>query len=136
MLDLLSKLQCATGPDRRLDTEIGLALDIETAWSGDLRQLGYAENVFIALGAQPYTASLDAAMTLIPAGVRVLDFMLSWDTLADQSRPACSIRWYEPGDSGTNWKACSVSAKTQALTVALAAITLRSRAALMDDNRD
>jgi hypothetical protein len=62
---LIARLEAVTGPDRRLDIDIGFALDIETNWAGDLRMLGYRDDSFIALGAQPYTASIDAALTLV-----------------------------------------------------------------------
>lgn len=135
MKELLEKLLSATGPDRRLDTEIGLALDIETAWSGDLRQLGYAENVFIALGAQPYTASIDAALTLVPDG-------WAWalhhhrDCTGANAVPFAKVSrasWNKRHNEAEFYKEAHSRGATPAIAICIAA--LKARIAVMDEMR-
>lgn len=62
--ELAARVEAATGPDRELDARITVALDGLGEW-GELRRSGYAIQDFKA---PPYTASLDAAMTLVPEG--------------------------------------------------------------------
>ena len=63
--DLLARLRAATNPDRWLDVEIARAVGAD---------LGHAAGMHDALLAQPYspvrryTASVDAALTLVPEG--------------------------------------------------------------------
>lgn len=55
---LIARLATAIEGSRSMDRAIGVAIDAEQSWSGDATGLGYAA----------YTTSLDAAMTLRPAG--------------------------------------------------------------------
>ena len=56
LLELASRIDAATGPDRELDLAIALAVGDET-WAEPDRAKLY------------YTASLDAAMSLVPEGL-------------------------------------------------------------------
>lgn len=62
---LAARCEQATGPDRRLDRDISEALDI-----GPIYKLRGK----IGASWPDYTASLDAALTLVPEGWRVRDF--------------------------------------------------------------
>lgn len=147
MIDLVAKLNTADGPSRELDALICIATRMGPpelpAWAysnfpewrarPDGRVEVVHDNGTGGLHFPPlsFTNSFDVAITLLPEGVNVLDLTLSWDTTTSPGYPACSIRWFEPGDGVKDWKACTVSAKTIPITVALAAMTLRSRNALL-----
>lgn len=84
LLSLADRVEAASGPDRELDGEIDRLLHnrpkdgdycekenalwrVKDAWSGLLvRTDGFARGSFCA---REYTASLDAALTLVPEGV-------------------------------------------------------------------
>ena len=76
LLELAERCEQATGADRRLDAEIDIAVRgfPEQAYeqTNGLRGKGSPElnriDWFIKWGADRYTASLDAAMTLVPEG--------------------------------------------------------------------
>lgn len=145
MIDLIARLQKATTSDRELDAAI-YCEKYEYGFLRFERWNQFAGRLFYSIvgmelhcesdGFPLYTSSVDAALTLMPDGVEVIDFKLSWDTATQRGHPACSIRWYEPGGKGNDWKACSVSAKTIPITVCLAAMTLRSRNEFTIDNSD
>lgn len=83
LADLISRLEAATGPDRELDARIVLALNIRPDWAKTdpaeliaMREplvapdtwtvsVGYCGPSLVFL---PYTASIDAALTLVPEG--------------------------------------------------------------------
>lgn len=137
MTDLIACLNAADRPDRDLDCEIYISLgakpptDIDPLyWTAPGGLNRHYESLV-----PRYTGSFDAAVTLLPEGVNIIDLVLSWDTTTTPGYPACSIRWYEPGASVKDWKACSVTTKTIPVTVALAAMTLRSRIAVTAGHR-
>ena len=68
MKDLIEKLAQAEGPSRKLDAEISRALAGGPAdhWYQDHRGVYVTDNC-----APCYTASIDAALTLVPEGVEV-----------------------------------------------------------------
>ena len=94
LTSLIERIEAATGPDRRLDIDICVALDVETSWHGDLASLGYKSQSYIALGTQPYTASIDAALTLLPEG---MDWRLERNT---DIRMGFGAAVFEPGTPG------------------------------------
>lgn len=69
MRDLIERLQSATGPDRELDEEIACEVGAYPA-NWDLALPGYTLEYYMTWSncAPTYTASLDAAMTLVPEG--------------------------------------------------------------------
>ncbi|MEH3121150.1 MAG: hypothetical protein PGN16_04085 [Sphingomonas phyllosphaerae] len=101
---LAKKVEQATGPDRELDQAIWFAL---FGPDKDMHRI-------IARGSFNYTASLDAAMTLVPDGL--------WKRINVDPYGRANIRL---GD------ACAVTAATPAL--ALTAAALRARAAQHDN---
>lgn len=65
LLALAARCEAATGADRELDIRIGWELDGEGYSDADVQYV--VENKHAA-AVTPYTASLDAAMTLVPEG--------------------------------------------------------------------
>lgn len=144
LLALAERVEQATGPDRELDAlshfltnrkwigriptwppakigrpamEDGLTMHIE----GD----GYFYGDEVPL----YTASLDAAMSLVPADhMKLLDLELSWEPADPAVHPACSVRWYPPFKEGPDWHALVVSGRTPALALTAAALCARAHA--------
>lgn len=136
---LADRIEGLTGPDREVDAEIVVALDIRPAWC-----VGYGRGIYVAkeasgeivvrinttgkksmghpnIGDFPhFTASLDAAMTLMPAG---FDFMLdNFDGARAGFR--CSAGVFVSGD----WCDCK-GATTPALALCAAALRARSAVA-------
>ena len=114
--DLIARLEAATGPDRDLDRAIAKALGVMPLY--ELRgQIG---------GSWPdYTASIDTALTLVPAnalwGVKAL-----WDQGPDANGGPKAYRGsvdvYEVRD-GLFWKDNHLSlAPTPALAICIAAL--------------
>lgn len=81
MLELAERVEQASGPDRELDAEVALAVTGNTAElseGGNMIWCGGGHSVLADLPAVPwssrwiqvahYTASLDAALTLVPDG--------------------------------------------------------------------
>jgi hypothetical protein len=71
LLDLAARCEAATGPDIYLDADIRDALGLGHDYRADWRGWGYDER---GVGIEkpkafPYTASLEAAMSLVPEGV-------------------------------------------------------------------
>lgn len=103
--ELLARLEAATGPDRELDAAIAL-------WAGWTRHHGQYEwmkpnGFFSTVGCPAYTASIDAALTLVPADAT--GYMVS---VVNRSAYACvSLR---DGFEG--------NAPTPALAIVIAAI--------------
>jgi hypothetical protein len=92
MLDLIERLEKATGPDSNLDREIATACGI--AWSSD------EEGQFGGYDIMPrrvrFTASIDAALLLVPkdSGILLRGANQSWyaainSTPLRQSHPKC-----------------------------------------------
>lgn len=115
LLDLAARVAGLGGPDRVVDFEIADALRKPRSsdrWAGET----------LAKQAKRYTASLDAAMSLIPAG---------WHTFfASQDRHSGRWKW-ELRCAG--FKA-SVRAESAALAVTSAALRARSLASMENDN--
>ena len=57
MRELIARLEAATGPDRELDAAIAVQVGINPDYQGDGRY-----------GCPKFSASLDAALTLVPEG--------------------------------------------------------------------
>lgn len=71
-----------------------------------------------------YTASLDAAMTLVPKTMSLVDLTLSWEPPEPEVFPACSITWYPAAviHNGKDWHALTASGATPALALTAAAL--------------
>lgn len=80
LLRLAERCEQVTGPDRELDREIKLALEIGKPWT---RSTPEAARVW----ALHYTASLDAAMTLVPEG-----FHIDLRVRADDTPPIAGLK--------------------------------------------
>lgn len=70
MKDLIAALESASGPDRQLDFEIGLQMGItKDLGTGKWIRLDDDNRIRTVEGGLPhYTASIDAALTLVPDG--------------------------------------------------------------------
>jgi hypothetical protein len=79
LLDLAHRCEQAAGPDRELDVAIAFACGIVTSRDGDcfyghkyysvmVLNYDYYDTEYRAPELPPYTASLDAAVTLVPEG--------------------------------------------------------------------
>ena len=79
LLELAEQVATADGPDRELDAEIALALGIVREREGNqfyghrdhsvmVMERGYYDHVGSAPELPAYTASIDAALTLVPEG--------------------------------------------------------------------
>lgn len=67
MSDLITRLEAAEGPDRELDAEIFLQIDPDATDNGD----GTFDSPYFDQShhhPRKYTASIDAALTLVPEG--------------------------------------------------------------------
>lgn len=101
--ELIAALETATGPSRELDVEIGLLLAPEGAHRTPDRPAGtYAIAPGECRQAPWFTASLDAALTLVPEG-------MWWHVGAGRTRPdeplyGAIILW--PGDDPQPPYAC------------------------------
>jgi hypothetical protein len=121
LLELATRCEQATGPDKSIDREIAMA----TGWQH--RSGGVWERV-LEWERPAFTASLDAAMTLVPDSCLAMVKQL-WDgdsksALARVSRYVASSRFWM-GD----WSGLS-----DVPALALCAAALRARAAIVDRN--
>lgn len=128
--EIIARVEAATGPDRELDAEIGraLGLDVRAEFAeepdlgdwfiGQPRECGS----WMEQDALPdYTASLDAALTLVPKRYgRDLPIHMQRTT----SFGCCAVVWHDPefnrserGDAGT-------------MPLAVCAASLRARLAM------
>jgi len=124
LLELAERCEAATGPDRELSAAIALAtnswlheVDGNKPQNCRLRN-GFGSPVYIGglSGHMDYSASLDAAMTLVPEG---------WHTfLTQQDRHSRNWRWDLRGGFGSH-----VGARCASPALALCAAALRARAA-------
>lgn len=75
LLDLAARCEAAEGPDRELDLSIALACGVAFKQRPKYRRGHYIGSKPVQTGWKPdplrYTASLDAAMTLVPEGCSV-----------------------------------------------------------------
>lgn len=113
LLDLAERVERATGPDRELDADIALA----TGWK---HRSGADWHRVLEWERPAWTASLDAAMQLVPEGMerRVLNICSSGQTRA--------LIYYNKA-----MRYCSGDAATPAL--ALTAACLRAHHAMLED---
>ena len=127
LLALAARCEAATGPDRELDADIMLAIGIEDAISGMTAaqaRAKYPDAVATfcrVFDVPPLTASLDAAVSLVPAG---------WDWEAHsfglvRVSPGVKHPLYcKRGQPTTKQTTCATPA------LALCAAALRARAAM------
>lgn len=133
MLELAAACEAAGGPDRKLDAEIAVAIDLMLPWDGDygarlaaasggierLAEMGECHQNVWHEYLPRYTASLDSAMTLVPAD-RFVGELNQCDVGGDwYARVECHHDVFH-----------DATAPTAAL--ALTAAALRARASLMD----
>lgn len=130
LLELAERVERASGASRELDAEIAAHLCGGTVdrdgryWKPGVRGFSIADR---------YTASIDAAVSLLPADtMHLIDFTLSWEPPNPQVWPACTVTWYPPHKSGSDWHALTTTARSAALAITAAA--LRARAAQMEHN--
>lgn len=118
MTDLATRIEQTTGPDRELDQEIGV-------W---FRNLTSERRVIAVANCPRYTASLDAALTLVPEG-------WLWQVGAYAKGNVCNPayyravlrQWRRMDDGELEWPRLAGVAATPAL--ALCAAALRAREA-------
>jgi len=115
LLALAERCEQAAGPDRELDAEIARFLVL--AGAEDIARSRYGWSYF--------TASLDAAVTLVPEGWK---WSLDWTQRAPYLD--CAVAAAFAHGSGINPADTEAAAKTTAL--ALCAAALRARAAAHD----
>jgi hypothetical protein len=122
LADLIARLEAATGPDRDLDLGILNALygndwrwvDDEREWvTTDEYGVGAPGNPVCSL--LPYTASLDAAMTLVPEGTAVV---IGWGQTPD-TRPWARL--------AKPWNGADATGATPAIALCIAALKARSQ---------
>lgn len=68
LIALAERVEKATGPDRELDALIAEAAGWSDVWYRDGMAEGWAPGGVCEAGVPHYTASLDAAMSLVPEG--------------------------------------------------------------------
>lgn len=116
LLALAERCEQATGPDRELDARIEAALA-----EADFDALANDGVHVRDWNAPAYTASIDAAMSLVPEG---REWRVRWCELPDGT-------WASIARIGENGCGLNTSAATPAL--ALCAAALRARATLSED---
>jgi hypothetical protein len=109
LLDLAAKVEALTGPCRETNTEIALAIGWKR-YAGD-NWIGPRAEICVP----DYTASLDAAMTLVPT-------QMEWEAGTAKLMDICWARVIAIHDS---WKG-----KAATPAIALTAASLKARAAI------
>lgn len=66
--DLIERLEAASGPDRELDAEIAVAIGLGKATANHAGRYWKQGDLHVTGEAPAYTASIDAALTLVPEG--------------------------------------------------------------------
>ena len=134
LLKLAERVEQLSGPDREVDALIWLevtpgATRKETRFihkaSGKEQIIDETRDASRRLIIVPhYTASLDAAMTLVPKTMSLVDLTLSWEPPEPEVFPACSITWYPAAviHNGKDWHALTASGATPALALCAAAL--------------
>ncbi len=133
MNDLIERLEKATEPDRSLDIAILQATDSNgyrveddgtILVSGDM---GDGPGWFnIGYEVPAYTASLDAAMTLLdPEKISLVAFEMSWNADDPKVWPACTVRWYPPYKKHPNWHGHVSTSPHKAIAICIAALAAR-----------
>lgn len=124
LLDLAERCERATGPDRELDYEIAAAVNLWLAEQAYSRVPGdngwYSETPFIkgankVAPSSDYTASIDAAMTLVPEG-------LHWVLKSSDPKAVARIGGWKTG----NYRIIGADAATRTLALCAAALRARS----------
>lgn len=105
LLALALRCEAATGPDRELDIRIGWEMDGEGYSDADVQ---YVVKNRHAAGVTPYTASIDAALSLVPEG---------WRWIADGDGNATCLPCHQPGIPVEH-----IHAATPALAICAAAL--------------
>lgn len=124
LLKLADRVEALSGPDREVDRLIGALNGLKTIDYGHpFGRTAYDEGG-IAVILPRYTASLDAAMTLVPKTMSLVDLTLSWEPPEPEVFPACSITWYPAAviHNGKDWHALTASGATPALALTAAAL--------------
>lgn len=112
---LIARLERATGPDRELDADIALQFDW-TECPGD-NWIGPQGEIAVPA----YTSSIDAAMTLRPAGANCSGF--------DDGPDICDAYWSRNNVKDGHWLV-TAEGKTPALALCIAALRARSLPAI------
>ncbi len=140
LLLLAEKVEGLSGPDREVDAEIAAALRVGTehgwalrypAWIAAKDGRVHLEKNGPSFAAPAFTASLDAAMSLVPEGWRIwtADFSIEGRFVWMLCGPKLTWITHEDGsrEGGEDWYQSGVAA-TPAL--ALVSASLRARAAM------
>lgn len=123
MDDLIAQLEAATGPDRELDAAIKELVGHAWDYAADWGMRGNEKPV-----ALPYTASIDAALTLVPEG-----WLMRLVSFAKGSQPTpvswrCVLRtWLHSDDGEVAFSQAIGVAPTPALAIVIAALRLLSK---------
>ncbi len=125
LIALAERCEKATGPDRELDRLIVLALgaDVEriAGSAADGSQDGFVDRKGVLPKGFAYTASLDAAMTLVPEGWETAIYLGGERANVQMETQAMRDSWFDEGGGPIDG-----TAPTPAL--ALCAAALRARA--------
>jgi len=122
--ELITKLEAAKGPDRRLDEAICESLGYEVRWDHRLPGRGFYEPVkgYSWQDVPAYTHSLDEALTLVPKGCGY--------TLNGGSIRLCVAELRRPPEGDPDgWWVTVGSASASTLAIALCIAALRARLA-------
>ena len=138
---LIARLREATGADREIDADIAVATFATQSTADDLiyaRREGPSgaterghyyikdRSGYTLTTAPEFTASIDTALTLLPAEkMHLLDIWLSWEPNDAGVCPAATVRWYPPHKSGPDWHAQTASGRTPALALCVCALEAR-----------
>ena len=129
LVELAGRCKVATCPDRELACAIAKAI----GWRPRDGEPGSMTSSPWAW-CPDFTASIDAAMTLVPTdgSATMVEASWSWEPKDAAVYPAAVLRWYPPYHSGPNWHAEIATAATMPLTICVAALNMRARAACPD----
>jgi hypothetical protein len=112
---LLTKVEAATGPDRRLDYEVFTAF----ATPGGANPWDPNEGHF-------YTASTDAALELLNRQIAgIIDISFSYESSDAAVWPAATVRWYPMLSDEKGWRAEIGSAVTIPLAICSTVLQFR-----------
>ena len=129
--ELIERLEKATGPDRELDERIGGAAGVSICWPWTDQDGRYIPRIDVPR----YTASLDAALTLVPEGPWMTAIAGPWRYAAHHPRAGqdnweCALttedvgEWCigDYGDGDTSGKGANA-----AIAVCIASLKARAR---------
>ena len=137
--ELIERLEKATGPDRGLDGDIAVCCGEAT---GYVERLGKRDDGWVSKGAHhavvaapTYTASIDAALTLIPS-------TQNWSIETDPGGHWAKTWTMEPSQifGGQTWRVRDNESASAAIAFCIAALKCRNAIALStplpsDENR-